>query len=145
MRRLDGREMAMAQSLPSFQEDLPVELKELEMNQVRQLVWEELWMAFYFQNDERVDHKVHRVLINNKLAVGYVKGASYLQKIVESCTSKKLALPQAMLQCSPFEVKLYFHAFRLLEYGMQKKLGSTPCNYSSSIRIVYAVQLLMMA
>lgn len=46
----------------------------------------------YCQKNEHEHQTFCRVFLDNKLSVGYVNGASYVQRILESRPSKKYAL-----------------------------------------------------
>lgn len=63
---------------------MPVGLKKMEMQQVKQAVWPVNGMVLYFQKNEREYYMVRRVFLGNKLTVGSVNGKNKLQKILES-------------------------------------------------------------
>lgn len=55
---------------------MPVGLKDMRMQQVRQMPQAATGMALYCQKDERVDHMFHRVFEDNRLSVEYMNVAS---------------------------------------------------------------------
>lgn len=89
--------------------------------------------------DERVHHMFRPVLKDNKLSVGWVNGASYVQSILESRACKKYALDQAISRPSPFELELYFLALVFKEACTRKELVSSQVSYNRGMSEVYAV------
>lgn len=62
----------------------------------------------------------HGELLDNNLSVGYVNEGSCAQKNLEPCASRKFMLAQKMSWRSLFEIQLYLHVLRFLEYGIQR-------------------------
>lgn len=57
-------------------------------------------MTLHFQKNKRVNHIFLRLLVDSKLPVGFMTRGSFVQKISESCASKKLTLAQGILRCT---------------------------------------------
>lgn len=78
---------------------------------VRQMLWVAIGMAFYCPKNEWVDHMFRCLFVGNKLSVGYVDRASYVQKGLELHASMKSALIQAMSRLSLFWIAAILPCF----------------------------------
>lgn len=80
-------------------------------------------------------HMFRRFFSENKLFVGYMNWASYVQKILLSSGSKISALAYTLLWPNPIEVHQYVHLLLIMEDCMQKSLVSTPHKNNSGMRV----------
>lgn len=70
--------MYMSQFLSLFQAHEPVELREMELEQLRQVVRTAISMALQLQKNECLYHMICWMLIT------YVNGASYTHKVLDT-------------------------------------------------------------
>lgn len=89
---------AWRNSCSFFRNILEFGLKDMGAEQVWLVQRVAIGMTLYFQLDELMDHMFCLEFLYNKLSVGYVNKASYVQKVLESRTSKEPVQTQAMFR-----------------------------------------------
>lgn len=104
----------MSQFLSLFQEDVLVRLREMGMEQVCRALRASVASELYLQSDEQMHHMFRWVFADSKISIGYVEGASYIQKILQTL-NRKFLVAHAMLRSSAFQLQPYFQAFIILE------------------------------
>lgn len=119
-----------------FHKNSRVGLKEVETEQVRQVLQASIGLAFCAQKDERLHHIFHDLFVNNGLSVGYVTEVSFVQKLLKLRGRERSALAQEMSHPSPFKMELHFQALIFLEDYLRNNLMSAIHNCNSAI--VYA-------
>lgn len=125
-------------------EDVLAGLREMRTDQVLQVLRAGIAMPLYCQKDANMHHMLRRVLVDNKMFIGHVIGARYMQKILKTLPQQSL-MAQEMLRRSAFQMQLYFFAFMFLQACMGTKLVSTTRTYNSGMLLGFAGQVVMKA
>lgn len=88
---------------------------------MRQILRISIPVELYCQKEERINQMVRRACFNKNHIIGYVKGASYSKKALDTKVAKK-ALVRALSQPTSFDAPDFFLSFMFVEHCNAKKL-----------------------
>lgn len=81
--------------------ELLIGSKEILMGKIKHMLWTVIGTALFCKKYELVHHIFPQVFVGARLSVGDANGASYRQKKLEACGTKKYSFLQELLLLRP--------------------------------------------